>query len=331
MKAAVIGLGWWGRHIVTTLKDSDEIDVTTVAARSRDKHQTFADEAGVTLLSSYEEVLSDPGVDAVILCTPHSQHEDQALAAIAAGKQLFCEKPLALNTASVKKIVAAAEARDMIIGIGHERRYESSMEEISKRVSSGTFGVHMHAEANFSHNLLASTDAGNWRGSQEEAPAAGMTGMGIHLTDLFLWMFGSVERLCAQTAKRVLDLPTGDLVAVQFQFKSGATAFVTAISATPYYGRFSVFGDQKWIEARDTAHPQHGGEVHLVSCDVSGEQVAETLPPRNAVKANLEEWARAVSGRGAYRFTNAQLVENVAILEAISKSVQTKAWVDVSV
>ena len=329
MKAAVIGLGWWGRHIVTSLKNSDKIVVTTVAARSREKHQDFADEAGVTLLSSYEDVLADDSVEAVILCTPHSQHEEQCLAAIAAGKQLFCEKPLALNTASVKKIVEAARARDIIIGIGHERRFEASMEEIAKRVAGPGFGVHMHTEANFSHNLLANTDAGNWRGSQEEAPAAGMTGMGIHLTDLFLWMFGSVERLCAQTAKRVLDLPTGDLAAVQFQFKSGATAFVTAISATPYYGRFSVFGDQMWIEARDTAHPQHGGEVHLVSCDAAGKQTSQTMAARDPVKANLEEWADAVAGRGTYRFTNAQLVENVAILEAIGTSVKTGAWVDI--
>lgn len=329
MRAAVIGLGWWGRHIVTALKGNDKLTVTTVAARNRDKHQEFADAESVILRSSYDEVLADPDVDAVILCTPHSQHEEQSLAAIGAGKQLFCEKPLALSTVSVEKIVAAAKAKNIIIGIGHERRFESSMEAIHQRVASGAMGIHMHVEANFSHNLLASTDAGNWRGSQAEAPAAGMTGMGIHLTDLFLWMFGSVERLCAQTAQRALDLPTGDLAAVQFQFKSGATAFVTAISATPYYGRFSVFGDQQWIEARDTAHPQHGGEVHLVSCDSSGQQSSETLPPRNAVKANLEEWADAVAGRGRYRFSNEQLVENVAILEAISKSVETKTWVDI--
>ena len=194
---------------------------------------------------------------------------------------------------------------------------------------SGELGVHMHTEANFSHNLLATAAADNWRGSQEEAPAAGMTGMGIHLTDLFLWMFGSVEKLSAQTAKRVLDLPTGDLVAVQFLFKSGATAFVTGISATPYYGRFSVFGDKKWVEARDTGHPQHGGEVHVVSCDLDGEQKSQTLGARDPVKANLEEWADAVAGRGTYRFTNDHLVENVAILEAIGKSAKTGLWVDI--
>lgn len=329
MKTAVLGLGWWGRHIVNALSDSERLNVTTVAARSRDKHQQFADEAKVNLLSSYEEILNDDSIEAVILCTPHSQHEEQSLAAIAAGKQLFCEKPLALSKDSVVKIVDAARNRDMIIGIGHERRFEASMEAIAEKVMSGAMGTHMHTEANFSHNLLASAEADNWRGSQEEAPAAGMTGMGIHLTDLFLWMFGPVKRLCAQTAKRSLDLPTGDIVTVQFTFESGATAFVTGISATPYYGRFSVFGDKFWIEARDTAHPQHGGEVHLVSCDLSGEQQSEVLAPRDPVKANLEEWADAVAGRSTYRFTNEHLIDNVAILEAISRSAANNEWVEV--
>ena len=329
MKAAVLGLGWWGRHIVTTLKGSEKIDVTTIAARSREKHQGFADEANVKLVSGYDEILNDPDIEAVILCTPHSQHEEQALAAIAAGKQLFCEKPLALNKASVQKIVDAAKAREMVIGIGHERRFEASMEAIAKDVSSGAIGTHMHAEANFSHNLLASADADNWRGSHEEAPAAGMTGMGIHLTDLYLWMFGPVAKVCAHTAKRVLDLPTGDLVAVELVFKSGATGFVTGISATPYYGRFSVFGDKKWIEARDTAHPQHGGEVQLVSCDLSGEQNTVTLGARDPVRANIEEWADAVAGRGDYRFTSEHLVQNIAILEAIGQSAMVGEWVEV--
>ena len=249
--------------------------------------------------------------------------------AIAAGKQIFCEKPLGLSKASVVKMVKAARAAGIQLGIGHERRFESSMEAITQHVKSDAFGVAMHAEANFSHSILVGVDADSWRGSLKEAPAAGMTGMGVHLTDLFVSMFGPVEKLCAQTAQRVLPLPTGDIVNVQFKFKSGATAFLAAISATPYYGRFSVFGDKLWIEARDTAHPQEGGETHVVSCGPDGKQSAITYPPKNAVKANLHEWADAVEGRGTYRFTDEELIGNVAVLDAIARSVETGEWVSV--
>ena len=312
--------------IVNTLNGSDRIEVVRIAARTPSKHQDFADETGVKLMQNYSEVLADPEVEAVILCTPHSQHEDQVMEALSAGKQIFCEKPLGLTKASVVKMVTAAEKAGIILGIGHERRFEASMEAITNFVKSENFGTSMHAEANFSHSILVGVDADSWRGSLKEAPAAGMTGMGVHLTDLFISMFGPVESLCAHTAQRVLPLPTGDIVNVQFKFKSGATAFLAAISATPYYGRFSVFGNKLWVEARDTAHPQEGGETQVVTCGPDGKQKSQIFPPKNAVKANLHEWADAVAGKASYRFTNEQLVENVSILEAISRSVESGNW-----
>ena len=328
IKAAVIGLGWWGRLITATLKDSDKIKVVRIAARTPSKHQDFADETGIPLMQNYADVLADKEVEAVILCTPHSQHEAQVLDAIAAGKQIFCEKPLGLSKSSVGKMVAASRKAGIQLGIGHERRFEASMEAITQYVKSGDFGTHMHAEANFSHSILVGVDADSWRGSLKEAPAAGMTGMGVHLTDLFISMFGPVEKLCAQTAKRVLPLPTGDIVNVQFKFESGATAFLAAISATPYYGRFSVFGDKMWVEARDTAHPQEGGETQVVTCGLDGVQSSTIYPPRNAVKANLHEWADAVLGNGPYRFTDEELIGNVAVLDAIGRSAQIGEWVE---
>ena len=205
-----------------------------LTARTPSKHQDFADETGIPLLDSYEKALEDPDVDAVILVTPHSQHEDQVMAALAAGKQIFCEKPLSLTKDSVQRMVTAVNDAGIVMGVGHERRYESTMEAIAEMVASGELGTQMHVEANFSHSLFASINAKGWRGSPEEAPAAGMTGMGVHLTDLFISMLGPVEAVVAQTAQRILPLPTGDVVTVQLRFASGATGFVGAISATPF-------------------------------------------------------------------------------------------------
>jgi hypothetical protein len=129
-----------------------------------------------------------------------------------------------------------------------------------------------------------------------------------------------------RTAKRVLDLPTGDVVTVQFKFQSGATGFIGAISSTPYYGRFTVFGDQMWVEARDDSHPQHGGKTHLITCRKDGVQHSQTFPAKDPVKANLEEWADAVTNGTPYRFQDEQRIGNVAVLEAIAKSVQSGVW-----
>ena len=325
----MVGLGWWGRHLVQSVAGSDRIEIVRLTSRSPHSHKAFSDEMGIPLADSYRHVLEDPEVDAVILCTPHSQHEEQVLAAVDHGKQIFCEKPLSLTRASVERMLEAVNGAGLIMGVGHERRYESTMEAIAEIVASGDLGTLMHIEANFSHSIFASVEADNWRGSVEEAPAAGMTGMGVHLTDLFISMFGPVEAVCAHSARRVLALPTGDLVAVQMRFCNGATGFVGAISATPYYGRYSVFGEKLWVEARDDAHPQEGGRTHLINCGPDGVQHSQTFEPKDPVRANLEEWADAVAGKGSYRFSDEERIGNVALLEAISKSVRDGGWVDV--
>ena len=327
IRAAMIGLGWWGRHMVNAVKGSTKLEIVRLTARRPDRHRDFSVETGISLLDDYQQVLEDPEVDAVILCTPHSQHEDQVHAAIDHGKQIFCEKPLSLTKASAERMVAAARKAGLVMGVGHERRFESTMEEITRLVTSGEIGTHMHAEANFSHEIFASLAADNWRGSKEEGPAVGMTGMGVHLTDLLISMLGPVEAVIAQTARRVLDLPTGDVVNVQLRFASGATGYVAAISATPYYGRFTVFGDRMWVEARDDSHPQHGGKTHLITCGKDGVQHTRTFDAKDPVRANLEEWADAVANGAEYRFNDDQRVGNVAVLEAIAKSVENGTWV----
>ena len=329
IRAAMVGLGWWGRHIIGLLEDSERIRINRATSRTPQKHADFAAEKEIVLVDSFEQVLADPGCDAVILCTPHSQHEEQVLKAIAVGKQVFCEKPLALGKASAERMVAAARQAGLVLGIGHERRFERTMEEITALATSGGLGRHMHLEANFSHDIMTRLPADDWRSSETEAPAAGMTGMGVHLTDLFIAMFGPVASVSAQTARRVLELETGDVVTVQFKFESGATGFLSAISATPYYGRFSAFGDRMWAEARDEGHPQHGGMTHLITCGKAGKVETRTFEPHSPVLANLEEWAGAVEGRGTYRFTDAELIANIAVLEAIARSVKDGGWVEV--
>ena len=83
----------------------------------------------------------------------------------------------------------------------------------------------------------------NWRADEREAPAAGMTGMGIHLTDSYIDMLGLISEVSAITVKRVVEMPAGDIVSVQFRFASGATGYLCAVSATPYYA-VSLFSER---------------------------------------------------------------------------------------
>jgi predicted dehydrogenase len=323
INAAIVGLGWWGRKIVGSLKPSEKLRITRAVDANPGAAGAFAAEHGLPLAHSLDEVLPDAGIDAVILATPHSLHEAQIVAAAGAGKHVFCEKPLTLTRSGAARAIAACEQAGVALGVGHERRFEPAMVEIKRLIDSGALGTIMHAESNFSHDKLANVPAGDWRASAVDAPAAGMTGMGIHLTDAYINMLGSVIEVFAQTARRILPAENGDVVSVQLRFASGATGYFSAILATPLYLRYQVFGSDAWVEARDTAHPDSEGETHLTIHRKGGEPESRTFRSIDTVRANIEAFADAAARRSPYPIPTAQKLHNIATLEAICKSAES--------
>ena len=322
VRAAVAGLGWWGKHIVRRMAGSEVVRITT-AVETNPAHAPFAREHGLQFRASLEEVLADPGIDAVILATPHSLHTEQLLAAAAAGKHVFCEKPLALTRADAERSVAACARAGVVLGIGHERRYEPGMVEITRLVREGALGTIMHVEADFSHDKLANVPPDDWRTAPRDAPAAGMTAMGIHLTDAFVHLIGPITEVFAMTAARVAYPDNGDVVSVQCRFASGATGHLNAILVTALYINFTVFGPEGWAELRNDTHPDTPGPARLTVQYRDGRREERDFPWRDTVRANIEAFGRAVRDEAPYPFTDAEKIANIAALEAICRSAET--------
>ena len=330
IRAAVVGLGWWGRTIVQRLRGSEKLRVVrTVDVRS-DAAGPLAAEHGLPLSSSLDEALADPEVEAVLLATPHSLHRSQTLAAAAAGRHVFCEKPLALRYADAKEMVEACRERGLVLGVGHERRFEPALIEVKRLIDAGELGTVMHVEANFSHDKLAGVPADDWRSSKVDSPIPAITGMGIHLTDAFIHMLGEVSEVYAQTARRVLETEGGDVASVQVRFASGATGFLSSILLTPLYLRFTVFGAKAWVEVRNDTHPDTPGPASLSLCRAGGMPEDRQFEWTDTVRANLEAFADAVAGRAPYPFSDAEKVANIALLEALCQSAETGRPVDLA-
>jgi predicted dehydrogenase len=191
----------------------------------------------------------------------------------------------------------------------------------------GRLGTILHLEANFSHDKLTHIKPGDWRADPKN-PAA-FTGMGIHLTDTFLELTGPASEVYAAAARMVSERPNGDVVSVQLRFPCGATGFVSAILETPLYIGFRVFGSEGWAEIRNASHPDTPGPATLTVQHRGGRPETEEFAWENAVLLNLQAFARAARGEAEYPFTDAQKIGNVAVLEAVARSVETGAPVRV--
>jgi predicted dehydrogenase len=321
LNIAVIGLGWWGRIIVPLAKTSQKLRVVRVADPAP-AAAGFAAEQRIPLSKDLDDVLRDPQVQGVVLCTPHTQHTEQIIRAAKAKKHVFCEKPLAMSRADVLKSVAACHASGVKLAVGHEKRFEPPIVELMRLVKTGELGTPLQVEANFLQDKFLSLPADNWRLSAKEAPAGPMTATGIHLLDLSVGVFGAADRVFASVRQLGSQLVNGDTLGILVNFKSGGNALLGAVLATPFDGRFAVYGNKGWAEVRDKAHPESPqGWTLTVQRRGQEKQVCE-YPPAKAVLANLEAFAEAATGGAPYPVPQSEMIANVSALEAIFRSAQ---------
>lgn len=324
LTAAVVGLGWWGQIILGALAGSDRIrPVVAVTASTAGKAAARAH--GLSITPDYAEVLRDPRIDAVVLCTPNSLHLPQVLGGAAAGKHVFCEKPLALTRADASAAVAACAAHGVTLGVGHERRFEPAIREMHRRAASGQFGTMLQIEANFSQDKLLGVAEGNWRLSETEAPAGPLTATGIHLLDLAISFAGPVAGVLTTVRQLDSHLVNGDTLAALVMFESGANALLSAMLATPFVSRFALYGSKGWAEVVDRAHPDHPDGSTLTISLRGGRPEVIAFPPVSAVRANLEAFADAASGCGVYPISTAEMISTIAALEACVRSAASGA------
>jgi len=320
LNVAVVGLGWWGRIIVGLLRAHARLRVVAGVDPNTEACAAFARAQGIALRARLEDVLADPAVQAVVLCTPHSLHRAQIVAAASAGKHVFCEKPLALSRADALEAVAACNAQRVALAVGHERRFEPPIRELMRMLHAGEIGTPLQVEANFSQDKFLGIDPQNWRLSPGEAPAGPLTATGIHLLDLSVGVFGEAETACASVRQLGSPLVNGDTLAVLLGFRRGGHALISAMLATPFVGRFALYGSHGWIEVRDKNHPEAPEGWEFIVCRRGARPERREFPPAPAVLANLEAFAEAAAGGAPYPVPQEQMIANICALEAVVRS-----------
>lgn len=319
LNAAIIGLGWWGKELVRGAKGSEVLRITRGVTLDPEGARDIAAECNLRISTSFDEILQDPEIDAVMLATPHSLHRRQLEAVAAAKKHVYCEKPFALNTTDARAMIEAVRRAGVALGIGHNRRLWPSVARLRELVRNGDLGTLMHVEGDYSHDLLANQPPGDWRSAAEETRAGGMTGMGIHLIDAYSSIIGPMKRVAALSRKRILPLETGDTTAALIEFGDGMTGTIATSLKTAYIWRLAIFGSEAWAESTS--------ETGLVVCRAGSKPETSEVPQVNHIGMNLDSFARAALGQGSYHIDDAGILHTVAALEAVFNSVeQDGAW-----
>lgn len=324
VRLALIGMGWWGKKMLSVLEAAPaDIRVVRAVEPNVETVRELCVSKAIPLTADYADALNDLAVEAVVLATPHALHEAQIAQAVATGKHVFCEKPLALTKAGAERAVALCREAGLVLGMGHERRWEPPVADLLAKADAGVLGRIHQIEANFSHDKFLTLDRDNWRLKADQAPAGGMTATGIHLLDLSVRLLGPAESVLCICEQLSSDLPQSDTVAAYVKFKGGGTSYVSASLANPFMSRFTVYGSKGWIDIRDKAHVEAPDGWVVTSAMAGGPITSVEVPPAEPVKDNLVSFARAVRGTETYPITAEHLVNNIALLEAVFASARS--------
>jgi hypothetical protein len=327
VKVAVIGYGWWGKIITATLEASSLLDVVMVVENDPkviESAQSGPHTINFQFANEFEDAIKNPDVEAIILCTPHQFHAKQIHMAAQAGKHVFCEKPLCLTYDDALAAIQACKAAGVQLGIGHERRFEPAVITMREEIAKGTLGTVLQIEANFSQDKFFALPPDNWRLSNKFAPCGPLTGTGIHLVDLAIAILGPADSVWARLATLGSNFENGDTLGIMLAFPGGENALISAILATPFEGRFCVYGSKGWMEIRDNTHPENPTGWNVTTQLRDQERKTHFMPPAPAVRNNLEAFAKGIRKVAPYPVSHTEMLANVGALEAIMRSVVSR-------
>jgi predicted dehydrogenase len=241
IRCAIAGLGRWGRAVVEAASRNSRLTITRAIEPDLARASDFCAARGIALAGDFDAVLDDGAIDAVLLATPHSLHKAEVIAAAAARKQVFCEKPLALRRRDAREMFEACRRANVLLAVGHNRRFWPSMRALREMPASGELGQILHVEG---HNSNENSNAilQGWRLSPQESPGGGLTGAGLHVLDAFTSLVGPARQVYARLSSREVGPPPLDSAMLAIDFANGMTGTLATIRATPFYWRVHLFG-----------------------------------------------------------------------------------------
>jgi predicted dehydrogenase len=332
VRAAIIGLGRWGRSLVNAVHGKTAaIQFVAAHTRTQARAADFLRDKKIPFVDSYDKIIADKNIDAVVLATPHSVHAAQVIAAANAGKHVHVEKPLTLDRASAEATVVAVRRAGITLAVGFNRRFHPSVKEMRQRLADGRLGTveSMVAQHTTSTGQFIAHD--NWRAQPGEAPGGALTAVGVHSIDHMIEFGGPIRDVLASTSRHIAGSPSDDTTSVMFRFNSGATGLMFCSVATATTFSFTLFGTKGLGEIS----LPNLGRFRYVPVSDKAPTGPVTAPPDEIVEnphfnqldtlnAELVTFARCIESGQPYPVSIDQVLHGMEVFDAVVRSAQSR-------
>jgi UDP-N-acetylglucosamine 3-dehydrogenase len=258
IRCGVIGLGWFGEHHVDALQQLPLVDVQAVCTRTETRLKEIKDKYRVPrAYTDYRALLADKDIDMVTIVTHIKEHLQPTLDALAAGKHVFLEKPMADNIEDCDRIIAAAAKAGTCFMVGHICRFDTVYALAKEEIAAGNLGtiISMHARRNLA----------KWITPSHLKKISALFGDGVHDLDLMLWYSGAKPKtVYAQSLNTRPELPNDDLGWAMFRLDSGAIAVIENIWCLPENAPYAIDARMEIVGTKGAIYIDNSGVGYTV-------------------------------------------------------------------
>jgi predicted dehydrogenase len=243
LKFAVVGCGRMGLRRISLIKNHPKAELRYVEDCDEEVVRKVSREAGCEYFSGWEKLVSCSDIDCVVVSVPNKFHRDICIAALEAGKHVFCEKPLARNPVEAQEMVEAAQRSHCFLKVGSNLRYFPSILKAKELLDANQLGEVLFARGWIGHS---GWQVGTWYTNTEMVGGGTLLDNGCHLLDLYRWFLGEVKSCVGFTTTSLWPItPLEENAMALFRFSNNRIAFLQS-SWTEWAGYMylEIYGTQ---------------------------------------------------------------------------------------
>jgi UDP-N-acetyl-2-amino-2-deoxyglucuronate dehydrogenase len=241
----IVGVGNIAPLHALAIRGLPEAELVAVATRDSERGRAFTKKYGGVWQADYADLLQQPDVDVVVICTPHDLHAPMTIAAAQAGKHVLCEKPMARTMAECDTMVAACDRAGVTLGVVFQSRFEALSLQLKRLIDEGTLGRIMWNSANtIWYRTNDYYSSGPWRGTWAHEGGGVLINQAIHAIDLMLWLTGMPDQVAAQTRtlNHTIEVEDGAIATLAYGENRLGLIQATTVAYPGYAERLEVYG-----------------------------------------------------------------------------------------
>jgi 1,5-anhydro-D-fructose reductase (1,5-anhydro-D-mannitol-forming) len=328
IRFGIVGFGLHAvKRLIPGFGPARNCRVSALSRRDLNRARETAAQYGIPHgFASAAELCSSPEVDAVFVASPDALHLRDVLTAIQCGKPVLCEKPMAMNPAECRQMVAAARAAGVLLGVAHVFRFEDSTARLRDRVAAGQVGRPVFARAEFCYS--GRQHPRSWLTDPTLACGGPIADVGVHCIDALRYILQ--DEVVRVTARSLHDQGSGAVEAaasLTLEFLSGTLGTVMVSTRAEYRTPIEIVGESGVLRADDGLNVDR--PISLQRWRNGAVVETEVVSNHLAYTHQVEAFAAAIEGKGIFPATGEEGWQNQEILDSAYRSTRSGVAEDV--